>query len=366
MSATSETKKGQRQLGSAKPIQLTPQLWIPPATRAKLQAPAAPGGRNHQMVETVLPLLGQGLCPDAVFAQFRSMYSRDVTDSEIRKVIEWAMAKNPQPCGLTRSCSAIRVSGTSPRRQEPLAPDSAHRMAQEWLHGARYEEADLSHVSPWQPLEDWRFDSLMLFAGLYDVNERVNIVTDYVLERKADGSQKTKPKGAGTTRTRNEWMRWIRDNGVPESKAGAWIRPNPVKERGAGEGGAIKDEDVTAFRFLLVENDLLPADVQLSILSRLVLPIAAIIRSGGNGPHAWVKVDCDNADDYREAAERILKALKPFGFDQSNKNPSRMSRLPGAQREIGAQNGGEQRLIYLNPEPSGQPILGVQNGHGNA
>ena len=40
-----------------------------------------------------------------------------------------------------------------------------------------------------------------------------------------------------------------------------------------------------------------------------------------------------------------------------------MSRLPGAKREIGAQNGGEQRLIYLNPEPLGRPILGGSNGH---
>ena len=172
-------------------------------------------------------------------------------------------------------------------------------MAEKWLNGFRCDEADLWHASPWQPLEDWRLDPLMLFAALYGADERVNVVTDYVLERKDDGNnEKAKPIGAGITRTRDEWMRWIRDNGVPQSKAGAWMRPNPVSERGVGKGGAFTDEDVTAFRFLLIENDLLPLDVQLSMLARLPLPIAAIIQSGGNGPHAWVKVDSENADAY--------------------------------------------------------------------
>jgi hypothetical protein len=372
MSAIDEAKKQMpvpapmNQLGLAKHAQLTPQLWIPPKTRAKLETPAAPGGRNYQMVQTVLPLIAQGLCPDAIFAQFRSMYEPDVADSEIRMVIEWGLAKNPQPCGFQRPHLPRRVSRTSRPQRESLTPDSALKMAEKWLDGSRWGEADLWHFSPWQPLEDWRFDSLMLFAALYDAGERVNVVTDYVLERKADGNEKAKPKGAGITRTRDEWMRGIRDNGVPQSKAGAWIRPNPVSERGAGKGGAFTDADVTAFRFLLLENDLLPLDLQLSMLARLGLPTATIIQSGGNGPHAWVKVDSDNADNYRETAKRILKALEPFGFDQSNKNPSRMSRLPGAKREIGAQNGGEQRLIYLNPEPRGQPILGGQNGHCDA
>ena len=89
--------------------QLTPQFWIPPKTRAKLENPAAPGGRNHQMVETVLSLIAQGLCPDAIFAQYRSMYQQDVTDGEIRKVIEWGLAKNPQPCGIWRGRMRLSV-----------------------------------------------------------------------------------------------------------------------------------------------------------------------------------------------------------------------------------------------------------------
>src|SRR5580700_8258875 len=106
MSAIGEAKKrlplpaSTNQRGLVKHSQLTPQLWIPPKTRAKLETPAAPGGRNHQMVETVLSLIAQGFFPDAIFAQFRSMYSQDVTDGEIRMVIEWGLAKNPQPCGF--------------------------------------------------------------------------------------------------------------------------------------------------------------------------------------------------------------------------------------------------------------------------
>src|SRR5206468_8990811 len=73
--------------------------FIPPRTRAELASPAPIGQRHEQMKRVVLPLLGSGLNPDAVFVQLRGMYQPDVTDREIRDLIEWAISKNPQPCG---------------------------------------------------------------------------------------------------------------------------------------------------------------------------------------------------------------------------------------------------------------------------
>ena len=51
------------------------------------------------MLKLVLPLLGAGLTPEAVFVQLRGMYEPDVSDREIRDIITWAALKNPQPCG---------------------------------------------------------------------------------------------------------------------------------------------------------------------------------------------------------------------------------------------------------------------------
>jgi RecA-family ATPase len=92
-------------------------------------------------------------------------------------------------------------------------------------------------------------------------------------------------------------------------------------------------------------------ELQLSFYGKLRLPIAALYASGGRSIHCLVKMDCADAGEYREQVARILKMLAPYGFDAANKNPSRLSRLPGASREIGANENGEQRLLYLNPEP---------------
>jgi hypothetical protein len=197
----------------------------------------------------------------------------------------------------------------------------------------------------------------MVLAALYDKNDFINIVTDFTIERQKDGKQKANLKGTGKTLLRDNWIRAIRDRGVPQSKAGAWIRPNPVKQRGTGTNGAPCDADVTSFRFCLLESDDLPFDLQLSLWARLPLPIAAIIDSGGRSAHAWVMLNCSTEQEYRGMVDRIYTRLACFGLCPGNKNPSRLSRLPGAQREIGKYCNGRQRLLYLNPEPGETPII---------
>jgi hypothetical protein len=331
--------------------------FVPPRTREELARPAPVGRRHEQLLRIALSLLGQCFSPDAVFAQLRSSYPFDVTDREIHNVINWAISKNPQPCGYnykTRGDTAppFQISA----KLERVTAEQATTNVEKWLGNFRCDECDLWHVSPWQPLEDWKLDSMMLLAALYAKDEYINIVTTYTIEAKGD-KQKANPQGAGKTLLRDDWMRWIREHGTPQSKAGAWIRPNPVKKNGSGKSGAVTDADITSDRFTILESDLLSHELQLSLWSRLPLPIAAIISSGRNGPHAWVKIECATADEYRATVERIYSRLTWFGLDPSNKNESRLSRLPGAQREIAKHRDGAQRLFYLNPEPSETPIF---------
>jgi hypothetical protein len=332
--------------------------FIPPRTRAEIASPAPRGQRHEQMKKVSLPLLGAGLAPEAVFAQLRSMYEEDVTDREIRGVITWAALKNPQSCGYPRKKSNVDVRN-SPRLATPqqVTTEQAIGNAESWLGNFRCDESDLWHVSPWRPLEDWRLDALMLLAALYDKAEFLNVLTDFTIDRQKDGKQKANPKGAGKTLLRDDWMRAIRDKGVPQSEAGAWIRPNPVKQYGTGTSGALCDADVTSFRFCLLESDDLPFYLQLSMWARLPLPIAAIIDSGGRSAHAWVLLDCSTAEEYQAKVNRIFALLARFRICHSNKNPSRLSRLPGAQRNIGQCRDGMQRLLYLNPEPTEAPIF---------
>jgi hypothetical protein len=310
------------------------------------------------MKKIALPLLGAGLTPEATFVQLRGMYESDVSDREIHDIITWASSKNPQPCDFARRIGNFNAL-KSPRLPtlQRVTAEQAIGNAEKWLGDFRCDECDLWHFSPWRPLEDWRADALMVLAALYDKNDFINIVTDFTIERQKDGKQKANLKGTGKTLLRDNWIRAIRDRGVPQSKAGAWIRPNPVKQRGTGTNGAPCDADVTSFRFCLLESDDLPFDLQLSLWARLPLPIAAIIDSGGRSAHAWVMLNCSTEQEYRGMVDRIYTRLACFGLCPGNKNPSRLSRLPGAQREIGKYCNGRQRLLYLNPEPGETPII---------
>jgi hypothetical protein len=132
------------------------------------------------------------------------------------------------------------------------------------------------------------------------------------------------------------------------------FRPNPVSGTPTGEKGGWTDNDVTAHRFAVLESDLLPLELQLAVIARLPLPIAAIIFSGKKSYHALVRVDTPDAVSYRRDVSRMLALLRPLGFDQSTGNPSRMSRLPGAMRGKHM-----QKLLYLNPDAIGEtPIFG--------
>ena len=333
--------------------------FIPPRTRIELSCPAPRGQRHEQMLKLVLPLLGAGLTPEAVFVQLRGTYEPDVSDREIRDIITWAVLKNPQPCGCARKTDNFNAP-SSPRlvTLQHITAEQAIGNAENWLGDFRCDECDLLHVSPWRPLEDWRVDPVMLFAALYDKDDFLNVLTDFTIERQKDGKEKANPKGAGKSLLRDDWMRTIRQNGVPQSKAGAWIRPNPVKQHGTGTSGAPCDADVTRFQSCLLESDDLPFDLQLSLWARLPLPIVAIIDSGGRSAHAWVMLNCSAAEEYRAQVNRIFTLLARFGVCKSNKNPSRLSRLPGAQREIGKrEGGGAQRLLYLNPDAIEAPIF---------
>ena len=173
-------------------------VWLPAKTRAKLANPAAPGGRHHEMLDIALAWIGQGLSAEALFAELRAKHASDVTDREIHDVIRWAVARNPQPCGFAGPHSPVYGARRLPPPPTPISPESARTTGVKWLDGFCCDEADLWHVSPWRPLEDWRFDALMVLAGLYDKDERVNIVTEYEVARKADGSEKANPRGAGS------------------------------------------------------------------------------------------------------------------------------------------------------------------------
>ena len=124
--------------------------------------------------------------------------------------------------------------------------------------------------------------------------------------------------------------------GAYSPDAGAWIRFNPL----TGEG--VRNADVADFRYALVESDSLPKEQQLALVKALELPCAAVVDSGGKSIHAIVHVDARDHAEYRERVEKLYDVCRKNGLepDPQNKNPSRLSRMPGAVR-----GGSRQRLV---------------------
>lgn len=124
-----------------------------------------------------------------------------------------------------------------------------------------------------------------------------------------------------------------------DPSVGAWIRFNPL------DGKGVKNENVTAFRYALVESDNTDIGEQKAIIGELELPVACMVYSAGKSIHAIVKVDAKSYEEYRTRVDYLYAVCEKNGLkvDKQNRNPSRLSRLPGAIR-----NGHKQFLIGTN------------------
>jgi hypothetical protein len=284
---------------------------------------------------------------------------------KLEDVIAWAEALRPgiidEHCRQTWQSDGLnghRPARVFPHRKPEIpTPEEAARNTEEFLDCFRVDQNDLWERSSIKSGEDWRRDAVLLLEHLYGPDEFVCLCTRYETQSKPDGTQKAVPSGAGSTMRVRELLDKIRRiGGVPQDKAGCWYRINPVSQRGSGANGAHCDKDVAAYRFLLLESDDLPSDLQLSFFLKLELPVVALVSSGGRSIHSIIRLDAPSAEEFKRLADHILNRLARFGIDQKNRNPSRYSRLPGAQRVIGAQtllgeDSGQQRLLYFNHQP---------------
>lgn len=120
---------------------------------------------------------------------------------------------------------------------------------------------------------------------------------------------------------------------------GAWIRFNPV------DGQGVKNENITRFTYALVESDTLPIAEQDILFRKMELPIAALVHSGGKSLHAIVRVDAENYEEYRKRVQFLYDFLEKnnISIDKQNRNPSRLSRMPGVTR-----GGNRQYLVATN------------------
>ena len=180
----------------------------------------------------------------------------------------------------------------------------------------------------WDPVHE----IIEYLSILFDSDEYVGYVTE------SHKSEKGKyiPKGKGTySRTAGEIIADLEKYksieealGTVDADAGAWIRFNPL------DGKGIRDTNVTSYRYALVECDEVDIEQQNALIRELELPVATLTYSGKKSLHAIVRIDAANYTEYKKRVDELFSICRQNGLniDTQNKNPSRLSRMPGVRR----------------------------------
>lgn len=204
----------------------------------------------------------------------------------------------------------------------------------EWLEGR-----ELVEPSTWDPAQQL----ITYLETLFEADEHVG----YVSESYHAKNGRYLPSMGFWDRTAGQLIESLRRNpdditdtiGTYNTEAGAWIRFNPL------DGQGCKNANVTDYRYTLVESDSTDIEKQNEILRQLEIPVACLVYSGKKSLHAIVRIDAINYDEYRKRVDFLYSVCEKNGLsvDRQNKNPSRLSRLPGAIRD-----GHKQYLVDTN------------------
>lgn len=203
------------------------------------------------------------------------------------------------------------------------APEEHVVVNPNWVEGR-----EITPPADWDPAQE----IIRYLEALFEPDDRVG----YVMQSyEKDGRYVPANKGA-YDRTAEQLISGLRrcrgDIGAVlgdyNRKAGAWIRFNPLDGRG------IKNENVSEFRYALVESDNVDIEQQNAIIRELELPVAVLIYSGRKSLHAIVRIDAENYEEYRRRVDFLYQICQKNGLqpDTQNRNPSRLSRIPGVQR----------------------------------
>ncbi|MCG4457673.1 AAA family ATPase [Erysipelothrix rhusiopathiae] len=205
-----------------------------------------------------------------------------------------------------------------------------------WLEDREIDEPSEDN---WHPVQEL----IKYLQVLFESTENVGYVTSTY--KNDDG--KYLPQKGNFDRTAGELIqelhKYKNDIGAVigdyKPEAGAWIRFNPL------DGKGVKNENVTDYRYALVESDSIPVERQNAIVRELELPVATLVYSGGKSIHAVVKVEAATMEEYRKRVNYLYDVCKKNGLevDTQNRNAARLSRMPGVVR-----NGKKQFLMATN------------------
>lgn len=261
-----------------------------------------------------------------------------------------ACGKRAQPFGRSKRKIIMQESGQKPH---PTDAELFNGNVQKLIGPHRFTVADLKAKSPIPIPDDPIAQFHLALSSLFGPGECIELKGSMFLDNKPKGA----PVGNTVRRTVAEWLDLTDQNTYDillGSRCGTHMRINPVEggRPGSGLNGHTTDNDISSYRFCLIEHDELSKDQQATLLAMLPLPIAAVVDSGAQSLHAWLKVGASWGGGFADEVKLLYAYLKVLGFDPANKNPSRLTRAPGFPRLDRAGGTGLQALLYLNTNPA--------------
>lgn len=204
--------------------------------------------------------------------------------------------------------------------------------------GAGKQQEEAKAEEPHMP-KDPCAQLLAAVERLFRDGEGVNIVTK-ATPKKKDPS-KYDPVGYGVTydaaALKVELRKHVGEGdagleaviGSYDHQAGVWWRANPM------DGDGTADANVTRLDHALLECDEGDVNAMVTTVDSLGIPYDAITFSGNHSAHVLVYVGAGtNRELYAERVATLYQVAKASGIepDTSCRNPSKLSRLPGATR----------------------------------
>ena len=272
------------------------KMNLPKTTIDYLEFGASEGNRNHSLFNAACQFRDNGYSINEADSTLRERAIQDgLSDHEILTTIKSAFANPPRKKSVSKITTVeTKITVRMPSRKLPSGlPDAV----------------------------------TTIFKKCFREGEGVRIA----LPRETGISR-------GACKPVDDWLdMYEREGEVIFGSKGAYICVNPLVV------GGITDKDVIDYRHCLVEFDDGSLEEQYAILNESGLPLSALIYSGGKSMHGWVRIDANNRNEFDDRVRQVYKSLEAYRIDGKNKNPSRLSRLPGVRR-----GGSKQELLGVD------------------
>jgi len=287
-------------------------MRLPDKAKDYLAHGAPEGSRNEKLFYTAVQFRDAGISQAAAEVDLlKSAAVTGLTDAEAKHTIASAYRgprREPIGGGVPR-----------PRNPGPIKATSTVRKAQKDIDPKQLPE----------PIQD---GLRQLIQTCFRPGENIAIG-----DHNENQEGRHTPSG-GCTFGYEELLQTLEERGhinrIFGDQEGLYIRVNPLQSGGG------RDTDVTAWRHVLVEFDRdqhsnpIPKEKQYAAILDSGMPVSAIIDSGNKSIHAWVRVDAENRDQYKERVEKVWSHFEGMHLDSANRNASRYSRCPDAVRTL--------------------------------